>query len=338
MNMLSPCESDLMAEASGSPQRRHRLLVVDDQPVNIQALYQAFCADHQVFMATSGEQALALCETRQPDLVLLDVVMPGMDGHEVCRRLKANAATGDIPVIFVTAHNDVAAETRGLELGAVDFISKPINPAIVRARVKTQLMVKAQADLLRGLAYIDGLTGVYNRRHFDERLASEWVRAARNDTALSLILLDVDFFKRYNDRYGHQAGDECLRRVAATLKAGFKRPGDIVARYGGEEFVCLLPETELDGALVLARQLGEQIHAQQMEHAESLVAPFVTISLGVASMRQLAGGSAAALLHEADAQLYLAKASGRNRACGAGLHAPGGRAPDAVCTQFGGQA
>ena len=152
--------------------------MVDDQPINIQVLYQTFAADHQVFMATSGEQALVLCETREPDLVLLDVMMPGMDGHEVCRRLKANAVTSGIPVIFVTAHNDEAAETRGLELGAVDFISKPINPMIVRARVKTQLTMKAQADLLRSLAYIDGLTGAYNRRYFDERLASEWARSA----------------------------------------------------------------------------------------------------------------------------------------------------------------
>ena len=302
---------------------RPRLLVVDDQPINIQVLYQTFAADHQVFMATSGEQALVLCETREPDLVLLDVMMPGMDGHEVCRRLKANAVTSGIPVIFVTAHNDEAAETRGLELGAVDFISKPINPMIVRARVKTQLTMKAQADLLRSLAYIDGLTGAYNRRYFDERLASEWARSARNHTALSLVLLDVDFFKRYNDRYGHPAGDECLRRVAATLKAGLRRPGDMVARYGGEEFVCLLPETGIDGTLSLAQQLGEAIFAQQIEHADSLAAPVVTISLGVSTMRDPAGRTAADMLHEADARLYRAKASGRNRACGSGGGEPG---------------
>jgi diguanylate cyclase (GGDEF)-like protein len=322
MNALSLLESGHFYDASGQTQRRPRLLVVDDQPINIQALYQAFSADHQVFMATSGEQALATCADKQPDLVLLDVVMPGMDGYEVCRHLKADDATRDIPVIFVTAHNDEEAETRGLDAGAVDFISKPINPRVVRARVKTQLMLKAQSDVLRHWVYIDGLTGVHNRRYFDQRLASEWGRAARNRTALSVVLLDVDFFKRYNDRYGHQAGDDCLRRVAASLKGGLKRPGDLVARYGGEEFACVLPDTGLDGALQVARQLGEAVQALQIEHADSSVAPVVTVSLGVCSKRADAFGDAQALLREADAQLYAAKSRGRHRACGVELSSP----------------
>jgi PleD family two-component response regulator len=196
---------------AGLPPPRPRLLVVDDQPLNIQALYQTFTADHQVFMATSGEQALVQCASRLPDLVLLDVMMPGMDGFEVCRRLKADPATCDIPVIFVTAHDDEAAETLGLEVGAVDFIAKPINPKIVRARVATHLTLKAQADLLRQWVYIDGLTGVYNRRHFDEHLVSEWGRSARNGAPVSLLMIDVDRFKAYNDRQGHQAGDACAR-------------------------------------------------------------------------------------------------------------------------------
>ena len=217
---------------SDLPNRRRRLLIVDDQPINIQALYQAFSADHQVFMATSGPQALALCLSKQPDLVLLDVMMPGMDGFEVCRRLTADPATADIPVIFVTAHSDEAAETLGLDVGAVDFISKPINPNIVRARVRTHVTLKAQSDLLRHWVYIDGLTGVHNRRYLDERLATEWGRAVRCSTTLSVVLIDVDFFKPYNDHYGHHAGDDCLRRVASTLKAGLRRPGDLMTRYG----------------------------------------------------------------------------------------------------------
>ena len=305
--------SPILAAAAG---RRPRLLVVDDQPVNIQALYQAFAADHQVLMATSGEQALALCASQQPDLVLLDVVMPGLDGHEVCRRLQSDAATRDIPVIFVTAHNDEAAETLGLELGAVDFISKPINPKIVRARVRTHLTLKAQSDLLRQWVYIDGLTGVYNRRHFDERLAAEWGRAARCGSPLSVVLLDVDLFKPFNDRHGHQAGDDCLRRVAAALQAGLRRPGDLIARYGGEEFVCLLPDTASAGAVVLAEQLGAAVQALHIEHGNSSVAPVVTVSLGVCSQIANTPGSAADLLRAADAQLYRAKSEGRNRTCG----------------------
>jgi len=295
------------------------LLVVDDQPINIQALYQAFSADHQVLMATSGAQALALCAARQPDLVLLDVVMPGMDGHEVCRRMKADEALRDIPVIFVTAHSDEAAETLGLELGAVDFISKPINPRIVRARVKTHLTLKAQSDLLRNWVYLDGLTGVHNRRYFEERLASEWARAARSGAALSTVLIDVDFFKRFNDHYGHQAGDDCLRRVAACLRASLKRPADLVARYGGEEFVCLLPETSADGALMLARQLGQEVQALAIEHAHSDVAPHVTVSLGVCTGLATPGSSAAEFVRQADAQLYSAKLQGRNRSNGVAL-------------------
>jgi len=302
-------------------QRLPRLLVVDDQPANIQAVYQAFSADHQVLMATSGEQALKLAVGKQPDLILLDVVMPGMDGHEVCRRLKADAATRGIPVIFVTAHSDEAAETQGLALGAVDFISKPINPAIVRARVKTHLTLKAQADLLRQWVYVDGLTGVRNRRGLDEQLAVEWGRAVREGGALSVILLDVDFFKRYNDHYGHQAGDACLRAVAAFLRQAVKRPGDLVARYGGEEFACLLPGTPLDGALAFARQLGAGVEALALAHAQSSVSPVVTVSLGVCGTSGRLPGNAEALLRTADEQLYAAKAAGRNRSCGSALAA-----------------
>jgi len=305
----------------GMTNRQPRLLVVDDQPANIQALYQAFSADHQVLMATSGEQALKIAMTKQPDLVLLDVMMPGMDGHEVCHRLKAEESTRDIPVIFVTAHDDEASETLGLEMGAVDFISKPVNPKIVRARVKTQLTLKAQSDLLRQWVYIDGLTGVYNRRHLDERLASEWARAVRSGTELSVVLLDVDFFKRYNDRYGHQAGDDCLRRLAACLKDSLKRPADLVARYGGEEFVCLLPDTPLAGGLALAEHLRDNVAALALEHADSAAASVVTVSLGVCCKPADAVGSAASLLRGADAQLYQAKAQGRARACGAMLGA-----------------
>lgn len=320
MNPLpQPLPPDAMVDLLGQPSRRPRLLVVDDQPVNVQALYQTFAPDHQVLMATSGEQALALCASRQPDLVLLDVVMGELDGLTVCQRLKADPATQDIPVIFVTAHHDEAAETRGLAAGAVDFISKPINPAIVRARVKTHLTLKAQSDLLRHWVYIDGLTGVHNRRHFDERLQMECSRAQRQHSALSVLLLDVDHFKHYNDHYGHQAGDQCLRQLAATLRAQLGRPTDLVARYGGEEFACLLPDTDLPSALQLAGQIGQAVQALAMEHQASPVAGVVTISVGVCSKAPAQDVDCQALLRGADAQLYAAKAQGRNRVCGAAL-------------------
>lgn len=314
MPLAKPDPARAVATDAG---RRPRLLVVDDQAANVQALHHAFAVDHQVFMATNGEQALAVCANKLPDLVLLDVVMPGMDGYEVCERLKADEATRDIPVIFVTAHNDETAETRGLDAGAVDFISKPINPRIVRARVKTHLTLKRQSDLLREWVYIDVLTSVHNRRYLDERLAMEWGRAARLGNPLSVVLLDVDFFKHYNDRYGHQAGDDCLRRVAAALRTGLKRPADLLARYGGEEFACLLPDTGLDNAMDLARRLGQLVAGLHIEHADSSVAPVVTVSLGVYTKTRGSVAGADQLMREADAQLYLAKSRGRNRACGA---------------------
>jgi PleD family two-component response regulator len=172
-----------------------KLLLVDDQPLNIQLLHQAFAADFQVFMATSGVKALSMCATHAPDLVLLDVMMPEMDGYEVCKRLKANPLTTAIPVIFVTAKNDDASEEQGLDAGAVDFISKPINLKIVRARVKAHIALKLQADILRNFAFMDGLTGVRNRRYFDEHLDIEVARAQRSKQPLSLILMDIDFLE-----------------------------------------------------------------------------------------------------------------------------------------------
>jgi diguanylate cyclase (GGDEF)-like protein len=321
MMTLAEAQPNLLANAQGERLRRARLLVVDDQPANIQTLYQVFSTDHQVFMATHGEQALALCAAQQPDLVLLDVEMPGMDGHEVCRRLKADRATSDIPVIFVTAHKDEASEAAGLDIGAVDFITKPINPRIVRARVNTHLTLKAQSDLLRHWVYIDGLTSVYNRRCFDERLASEWGRAVRNRGELSVLLLDVDHFKLFNDRYGHQAGDDCLRRIADALGSGLRRPGDLLARYGGEEFACLLPDTGLAGAMVVAEQLAQCVRDLAIEHAGSSVAPMVTISVGACSKSGAQQEAPKALLLCADEQLYAAKSRGRNQCVGSELSA-----------------
>jgi diguanylate cyclase (GGDEF)-like protein len=309
--------TDASSFTPGAPGERPKLLIVDDQPINIQTLYQVFAKDHQVFMATNGEQALATCRDKQPDLLLLDVVMPGMDGYEVCAQLRRDDAICHIPVIFVTAHNNADEETRGLDVGAVDFISKPINPAVVRARVKTHLTLKFQSDLLRQMAFVDGLTGVFNRRFFDERLDAEWRRAERNSSSLGLVLIDVDFFKRFNDRYGHQVGDDCLKQVANCLKSQLRRGGDMIARYGGEEFACILPETESDGAMAMAVQLERAVRALAIAHADSDVAASVTISVGVASKTGDSIGSPAALLALADAQLYQAKRAGRGQARGA---------------------
>ncbi|OWF87039.1 diguanylate cyclase response regulator [Yersinia intermedia] len=314
MTLAQPFSQDLTFTLSAT--LKPKILIVDDHPINIQVLYQAFSADHNVCMATSGQQALDVCHKQQPDLILLDIEMPDMNGFEVCARLKASADTVYIPIIFVTAHIDEETETRCFSEGAADFISKPINRNTVRARVKTHLLLKAQSDLLRQLVYLDGLTEVYNRRYFDEKLEQEWKRANRDHTPLSLIMIDVDFFKKYNDLYGHQAGDDCLRRVAQIIRDTLKRPTDLVARYGGEEFVCLLPNTELVGAMAVAETIRSQLLEQKIPHAGSSVYPFVSISLGVCCKETQSFGMPTTLLFQADLQLYQAKRNGRNQTSG----------------------
>ena len=303
---LAPPGASVLQPGLAAHGRRPRLLVVDDQPANIQALHRVFAGDCQVLMATEGARALQLCRERQPDLVLLDVQMPGMDGHELCAELKADPLLRAIPVIFVTAQDRPEDETRALDAGAADFITKPFNPTVVRARVRTQLTLKAQADLLRELAFIDGLTGVHNRRHFDERFIAESRRAQRSRSPLAVVLADVDHFKRYNDALGHLAGDDCLRRVAAALRACLKRPTDLLARYGGEEFVCLLPDTDLAGAIGVAQLMEDTVRRLALPHPG--VEACVTISLGVSASVHGAG-----LVEAADRALYLAKAAGRGR-------------------------
>lgn len=298
---------------------RPKLLIVDDQPTNIRVLHELFREDCDVFMATSGEQAISVCQAQLPDLILLDVVMEGMDGHEVCRRLKIDPMTQGIPIIFITAQQQESDEVLGLELGAVDFISKPINTTIVRARVRTHLTLKLQSDLLRSMALIDGLTGVANRRKFNEDILADWRLCFREQKPLSLILVDVDYFKRYNDRYGHQAGDDCLKSVAQTLSETVRRPYDLVARYGGEEFACVLPNTVLFGAVEIAERMQECVRTLGIEHSASDVDRVLTISLGVATMTPTGELGFEALIEAADKQLYEAKNAGRARVCSSAM-------------------
>jgi diguanylate cyclase (GGDEF)-like protein len=300
---------------SNEANRRPQLLIVDDQPLNIHVLYQIFQTDHDVFLATSGADALAYCEASLPDLILMDVLMPGLDGNEVCRRLKRDPLTRKIPVIFVSAHGDTAREEQGFAAGAVDFIAKSASPNVMRARVKTHLTLKYQTDLLRSLAWVDGLTGVANRRHFDHALDTEWRRCTRSRKPLSLILIDLDFFKRFNDCYGHQEGDACLRRVAACIKAGFTRSHDLVARYGGEEFVCVLPETSLEGAQTKAQALQLAILALAIPHERSdVIGGLVSVSMGVAVATPTQRDESGDLIRCADNLLYSAKQAGRGQA------------------------
>jgi diguanylate cyclase (GGDEF)-like protein len=251
-----------------------------------------------------------------PDLILLDVLMPTMDGYEVCRQLKADPLLADVPVIFTTALGDQEAEVRGLELGAIDYVAKPISPLIVQARVRNHLEMKRMRDQLAELAVTDALTGLGNRRRLEKTLHQEVARLARSTAQLSVIILDIDFFKRFNDSYGHTAGDRCIAMVGATLNRAVRRAADLAVRYGGEEFACVLPEASLDEAMAVAHDILNRVRALDIPHDHSEVAPYVTVSIGVATATCTAGADPVAWIKVADAQLYLAKAAGRNSIVG----------------------
>jgi len=295
-------------------ENRQKILIVDDTPLNIKMLGELLRDEYKVMVATSGKKALeVVASDTVPDLILLDIMMPDMDGYEVCRQLKTDARTQSIPVIFVSAKSETADEMRGLELGAVDYITKPFSMPIVSARIKTHLALKKKSDLLEWLTCTDGLTNIANRRRLDEFLKQEWNRGRRIHSNLSLIFIDIDFFKKYNDHYGHQAGDDCLVQVASILEKSLGRSTDFVARYGGEEFVAVLPDTAMESSLAIAEQMRKNIEQANMPHASSDVASQVTLSLGVVATVPTDGITPDDLVKAADTALYEAKEGGRNQ-------------------------
>lgn len=296
-----------MFESATNP----RLLIVDDDPYNIHLLANIFSDNYEISFATNGKKALELALQEKPDLILLDVIMPEMNGYEVCKELKCNPNTLQIPIIFVTAHSHASEEIRGLEIGAADYISKPFSPAIVKIRVKNQIDLKQLQEKLTQLATTDGLTGMANRRCFDERLSTEWNRALRMQHPLTVVMLDVDWFKNYNDYYGHPVGDECLKQIANLLIESCHRNNDFVARYGGEEFAMILPETE--NPSVIMQNLNLALKALAIPHATSEFGQ-VTLSIGISTRVPRHNESPYMLVSEADEALYTAKNKGRNRA------------------------
>jgi diguanylate cyclase (GGDEF)-like protein/hemerythrin-like metal-binding protein len=306
------------------------ILIVDDDLADIMILHEALQGQGQIRYATGGLDALKLLAGHPCDLVLLNANMPEMDGFAIFQAIQQDYP--ELPVLFVTGDSDVATEVRALESGARDFITKPINPLVVRARVGVHLQLKALYDRMFDLSNRDPLTGLANRRALDERVAQEWRRAARHGLPLGLIMIDIGHFKAYNDHYGHVQGDDCLRQVAETLVETVRRSGDLVARFGGEEFAVLLPGSDT----ATARALGEKIRAavarRAVPHACSGTAPEVTLSLGAASLWPMitssdrggasapsapAGEAGLGLAHDlferADRALYAAKAAGRNQ-------------------------
>ena len=297
------------------------ILFVDDSPTTLELLFDFLTeSGFKVLVARTGESAITKAEYSLPDLILLDVLMPGIDGFETCQVLKAKDSTKDIPVIFMTALDETENKVKGFNLGAVDYVTKPIHFAVLRQRVRrliqqTQLYQQLEVANreLKRLASLDGLTGIANRRRFDEYIEAEWRRMTREKMPLSLILCDIDYFKKYNDTYGHQAGDSCLRKVANALSFCIKRSVDLVARYGGEEFAVILPNTTTAGASQVAEEIREFVNALKIPHAQSAVSEHVTLSLGVASMEPTLDTSPSMLIATADAALYRAKGAGRNR-------------------------
>lgn len=281
--------------------------------------------------AHDGEIALTLFRQEAPDMVLLDIVLPGMDGFEVARRMRQMERDGEwTPILFLSAKASDADIERGIEVGGDDYLVKPVSEVVLKSKVRamqriaqmrysllvlTRKLNDANRELSR-LSSVDGLTGIANRRAFDETLQREWARASRQRSALSLLLIDVDHFKQYNDLYGHQAGDECLKQVAQTLSAGLHRPADLVARYGGEEFGLILPDTPVEGALQVATSLVKAVHTLAIPHQKAAVDGRLTISVGVCSMHPVPERAQGwvELLQRADLQLYRAKREGRNRA------------------------
>ncbi len=273
----------------------------------IQKLLAKRLADDSIDLvtATSPVQGLEWAVSLQPDLILLDVEMPVLDGWEVCRRLKANSFTRDIPVIFLTGSCSEEEVISGLDLGAIDFIPKPFSQGVLHARVRAALRTKYLLDLLSRRAMVDGLTGTWNRAYFNQRLESEVSAATRHDHPLACMICDIDHFKKINDTYGHAAGDQVLRRFAEVLSSTC-RTEDVVCRYGGEEFVVLAPNTGWKAATLLAERLAEITRATPIKLMGSLVN--ITCSFGVAEL-----GCTPGIIEAADEALYAAKRNGRDR-------------------------
>ncbi|KJR41871.1 response regulator receiver modulated diguanylate cyclase [Candidatus Magnetoovum chiemensis] len=291
---------------------RQKVLIVDDIAINIKVLNEALQDDYSTYFATNGKQAVETASAIMPDIILLDILMPDMNGYEVCACIRKDDTLKDTPIIFITSKDDQEDEASGLNMGAVDYISKPFNPMLVKLRVRNHLSLKKHRDMLNILASTDGLTEIPNRRAFDEYYIKEWNRAVRRKSSLSLLLIDIDYFKRYNDNYGHIQGDYCLKEAAQTLHNCLKRPADLFARYGGEEFVCLLPETDIKGAVFVGNEMRAAIEALKIPHGYSTAANIVTISLGGSEIKPTADVLPKTFLLYVDSLLYKAKQQGRN--------------------------
>ena len=306
-----------------------KALVIDDTLTSLTLVsHQLRRMGIEPLVAQDGATGIELFKQHRPELILLDVVMPGLDGYEVAKRIRQLERDGEwTPIILLAARTSDEDLEHGIAVGGDDYLVKPISEVVLTAKVRamqriaqmrysllvlTRRLDEANRELTR-LSAVDGLTGIANRRQFDEFMTREWARGTRHETDLSVLMCDVDFFKQYNDLYGHQAGDECLQAVARALAVRVKRPTDLVARYGGEEFAVILPDTDINGARLLAEAMRGDIERLALAHGNSPNG-VVTLSIGVAChVPNRNGPGSTALIKAADDALYQAKAAGRNR-------------------------
>jgi len=287
------------------------ILIVDDTESNIDILMELLGDDYEIYAATDGETALEILEEEKIDLVLFDIMMPEIDGFEVCRRIRNNQRTKEIPVIFITALTDEESIEKAFDVGGNDYITKPFKPKEILARVKMQLRLKHYQEELKRLASTDYLTGLYNRRYFF-MIGNELLEIAkRYHKNMSVIILDIDKFKSINDTYGHDVGDIALKELSRTIKDR-TRESDVVSRFGGEEFVILLPETSLEQAKKLAEDLRSSVEKIEINLPDNEKLKF-TISLGVAEVKVESGENLEKAIKNADEALYIAKETGRNK-------------------------
>ena len=292
-------------------EKKFKILIVDDERSNILTLNHILKPTYQTLAAIDGKTALAIAKENTPDLILLDVIMPDISGFEVLAELKHNDHTRRIPVVFITGLDSIEDEEKGFALGAADYITKPFHSAIVNARVKMQLQMVEYVRTIERLSRIDMLTDLTNRRGFDEQLILEWQRAKREQEPLSILMIDIDKFKNYNDTYGHLKGDACLQTLAATLKQTLKRGTDMAARWGGEEFAVLLQNTDINGAMSVAENIRANVEETPIFGSDISV----TVSIGVKAIIPTESDAMDDFINAADKALYCAKDLGRNRVC-----------------------
>ena len=293
--------------------KKPTILVVDDMTTTLLLLHDLLKDTYEVKIAKSGTKALEILESPNDiDLILLDIEMPDINGYDVCKRIKNNETIKNIPIIFITGRTSQEDEEYGLNLGAIDYITKPFNKAIVKLRIKNYLDLKIKNDMLEKLSMYDGLTNIRNRRFFDETFEKTFSEIKRDKKSLAVLMIDIDFFKPYNDNYGHGQGDETLRKVAKALEKTIKRPSDFVARYGGEEFVILLKDINKDGVEAVANNLLNAVRELKITHEFSKIEKYVTVSIGASFYNSNSDITKLELLLKADETLYSVKNSGRN--------------------------